>query len=481
VGKAGFLENRILDKESGLTNGELAHQNQPHQPPKCPECASERVWRDGLRYAKTETEQLPIQRFLCRTCGIRFSETTQKRVVEQDVLGQLNGSIDSMNKLTEPLVGNRNPALKKTLNKPSLSSGEDVCSQVESHIPTVGKDLYAFHSNSRNRQVCVSDNEMKNLSQQRARQKQAAGATKKTNIKGKLIEFIWHMKKQGYAESTVKSRAKLVKRLVKLAANLYDPEDVKKVIAEQSWCPGRKSNVCDAYATFLKMIGGSWDKPFYKSIPQLPFIPQESEIDQLIAACSPRMASFLQLLKETGMRPGEGWQLKWTDIDTVTRTLRVTPKKGSNPRIFHISIKLTAMLETSPRDYGDRIFSRAAMHLKHHRDHFRLQRKRVAHKLKNPRILRITFKTFRHWKGTMEYHRTKDILHVKQILGHVNIQNTLRYVTLAKELFKGQLDYISKVSHNVKESCTLVNAGFEYVTGEYSDGGKIFRKPKYLS
>jgi len=210
----------------------------------------------------------------------------------------------------------------------------------------------------------------------------------------------------------------------------------------------------------------------------LPFIPQESEIDQLIAACSSRMGCFLQLLKETGMRPGEAWQLRWADIDSVTKTVRVTPEKGSNPRIFHISAKLAAMLEALTMNYGDRMFSTSNMRLDHHRNHFEQQRKRIAYKLKNPRILRITFKTFRHWKGTMEYHRTKDIVHVQQVLGHKNINNTLIYVTLAEELFRGQQEYVSKVAKNVKEACVLVDAGFEYVTGEYREGGKIFRKPK---
>ena len=81
----------------------------------------------------------------------------------------------------------------------------------------------------------------------------------------------------------------------------------------------------------------------------------------------------------------------------------------------------------------------------------------------------------------MEYHRTKDILHVKQLLGHKNIKNTLRYITLAKELFRDQQEYISKVAHDVKEACELVDVGFEFVTGEYNDGGKIFRKPKYYA
>jgi len=34
------------------------------------------------------------------------------------------------------------------------------------------------------------------------------------------------------------------------------------------------------------------------------------------------------------------------------------------------------------------------------------------------------------------------------------------------------------VAKNVEEAKKLVKVGFEYVTGEYDDGGKIFRKRK---
>jgi hypothetical protein len=39
-----------------------------------------------------------------------------------------------------------------------------------------------------------------------------------------------------------------------------------------------------------------------------------------------------------------------------------------------------------------------------------------------------------------------------------------------------ETDYHVRVASNVKEACELVNAGFQYVTGEYADGGKIFKK-----
>ena len=108
------------------------------------------------------------------------------------------------------------------------------------------------------------------------------------------------------------------------------------------------------------------------------------------------------------------------------------------------------------------------------------QRKRIARKLQNPRILEIHFTTLRHWKGTVEYHRTKDVLYVQKLLGHKSLQSTMVYIDYEKACF-GTPDnekFYSKVATNVGEAAELIEDGWEYVTGEYSDGGKIFRKRK---
>jgi hypothetical protein len=76
----------------------------------------------------------------------------------------------------------------------------------------------------------------------------------------------------------------------------------------------------------------------------------------------------------------------------------------------------------------------------------------------------------------MEYHKTKDILHVMQILGHKNIKNTLLYVQLAEELFRDRQEYTSKVAKTEKDACELIEAGFDYVCD--FDGAKIFKKNK---
>jgi integrase len=363
---------------------------------------------------------------------------------------------------------------EKTVNHISLSRCKNVTSHGSSKITTVEKCLNTFPLYNSNRRVCAEEDEAKNLAKVKPQtEKRAAGATKpdSATVKGKLLEFAWWMKKQGYAKTTIITRVKLLKILVKRGANIFDSESVKEAIANQKWCNKRKVNAADAYTCFLRMHDWTWEPPRYKVARKLPFVPTEKEIDQLIAGCSRKFVPLLQLLKETGVRIGEASQLKWTDIDLENGTIRVTPEKGSNPRMFQVSNKLRAMLTELQRTAtSEKVFARS---VRNQRRIFQRQRKKVAAKLHNPRIEKITFHTFRHFKATMEYHKTKDILHVMRILGHRNINNTLIYTQLVD--FKDE-EYTVKVAHNIEEDKELVEAGFEYVTDR--DNFKIYRKRK---
>jgi integrase/recombinase XerD len=177
----------------------------------------------------------------------------------------------------------------------------------------------------------------------------------------------------------------------------------------------------------------------------------------------------LQLLKETGARAGEAVRIEWTDIDTENSTIRISPEKGSNPRMFKISSKLLATLSNQAKK-SNLIFSCTAQGLGHS---YRRQRRRIALKLGNPRIDQIKLHTFRHWKATMEYHRTKDILYVKQLLGHKKLENTLIYTQLVN--FQDD-EFTCKVAKTVQEAAQLIEAGFDYVTD--IDNCKLFRKRK---
>jgi len=139
--------------------------------------------------------------------------------------------------------------------------------------------------------------------------------------------------------------------------------------------------------------------------------------------------------------------------------------------MFKISEKLIAMMGRLPKD-GSRIFGNNSWRIMF--NNFNAQRKRSAKKLGNPKLLKILFHTFRHWKATMEYHRTKDILYVMKLLGHRNIANTLIYTQLVE--FEEDDKYCTPIAGNIEDARKLVKAGFEYVCNHNET--MLFRKRK---
>jgi len=162
-----------------------------------------------------------------------------------------------------------------------------------------------------------------------------------------------------------------------------------------------------------------------------------------------------------------------TDIDFQQRVARIKPEKGSLPRMLPLSLKAIDMLNNIPKN-SDRIF----LFADDMRSVFYVQRKRIAKKLANPRLLQISFRTFRHWKGTVEYHRTKDIFYVKELLGHKSVQSTQVYIHVERALFLNAPpdDYHVKVAKTQEEITQLLETGFEYVLQK--DGLAFFRRRK---
>ncbi len=74
----------------------------------------------------------------------------------------------------------------------------------------------------------------------------------------------------------------------------------------------------------------------------------------------------------------------------------------------------------------------------------------------------------------MEYHRTKDILHVMRLLGHKSIANTLIYTQLVE--FEDDDKYCTAVADNVEQARPLLETGFEFVCSH--NGQMLFRKRK---
>ena len=243
--------------------------------------------------------------------------------------------------------------------------------------------------------------------------------------------------------------------------NLVEPELVKRFLANSAWSEGGKERVAEDLDRFYKFKGIQWQRPRYEAVDTLPYIPKEADVSELISGLSSPVGTFCLLLKETGCRPCEGWAAEWTHIDMDRNAIVIRAGKKSRSRELRISNTLVGRLNQLSKN-GKYVFHDGSKEpikgLKDFTRSFQKQRKRVCVKCANPKLRLISLRTLRHYKGTIEYHRTRDIVHVQRLLGHRSIQNTLRYVRLVN--FPDEDEFVSRVAKTVKEACELVEAGF---------------------
>lgn len=371
---------------------------------KCPECDSKLLYKDGRRYLGDGSS---LQRYLCRSCGHRFSS-------ERSII--------------------------KTVDDKQGNS-----------------------------QICVSLERSKNLAAATESLTVAGDNTQQT-VKGKLLEFGWQMQKRQLSEQTIKHRLYRLGVLVKKGVDLSNPDSVETLLATEPWTPANKRFFVMAYQAYARAMGIPWTPLKIKCQSKQPFVPLESEVDALISGCGKRTATLLQVLKDTGARIGEVVNLQWTDVDEENRSIRINnPEKGSNSRTVSVSSKAIAMIKAlSKKDAY--IFNR---HPRNLQSVFSRQRNKLSVKLQNPRLRQVHFHTLRHWKATMTYHKTRDILLVKYMLGHKRLENTEVYTHLVD--FQND-DYNCATAKTVAEAKALIEAGFEYVTDMQEL--KLFRKRK---
>jgi len=438
MAKAGTGE-KICSSERAEPDSiiELEHDFSQNQQPKqsqlkCPQCGSTSLYKDGLRYLSDGTG---VQRWLCRNCGYRFTDPNHTASTKQ-----WNNSpfrLNSPSSLFYCCQGNNDPNRRETTARKAAST-----------LATVEKE----------------------------NEKRAAGATETAqaqNVKGKIVELLWQLERNGRKKGTIANYRKNLMKMLRQGVNLFDPEDCKAWLAKSELAANTKRNIATILDKWFEYLGIAWVKPSYQGESETPFIPTEAELDSLISAVGKKMACYLQLMKETGARCGEISNLKWTDIDFEHKTIRVKGEKGSYPRMLPISNKTVEMLKNLSKT-GQHVFSSTNTM----RTCYYLQRKRAARKLGNPRLMQITFHTFRHWKGTMLYHQTKDIYYVKEYLGHKNLQSTQVYIHIERAIFRTMEpgEYHVKVATTKEEITSLLEEGFEYVMEK--DGLAYFRKRK---
>jgi integrase/predicted RNA-binding Zn-ribbon protein involved in translation (DUF1610 family) len=334
--------------------------------PVCPDCGSERFYRDGVRRLADGTEK---QRYICRQCGYRFS--AQPLSISNSNTVGIQICAKSVKNL-DPAVELKYIAGDARLNAETKGLLVRFCQHLE-------KEGYSQY----------------NMYPQQLRSLVAHGAN--------LLD----------PESVKATIAKLT----------YVNRQGETVPFKN----GTKMLCCAAYDAFAKMIGIKWDKPRYKQEEIEVYVPYESELDALINGSRSRiMAAYLQTLKETFADPSEALRIRWKDIDWKHQTIAINyPVKGHRTGTVEVSAKLLSMLSALPKK-SERVFPYTYKSLAH--AYWKL-RKRIAAIQQNPRILAVELRGFRHWGGTMiAYITNGNVLEVMRRLRHKNVDSTMKYI-----------------------------------------------------
>jgi len=297
---------------------------------------------------------------------------------------------------------------------------------------------------------------------------------------GRVLNVLLHLRKLGRREVTLKGIGKKLRYLAK-HCDLGDPEAVKEFIVRAEWSSNYKGNVVEAYNHYVKFHGLAWERPVYQREERRTRIPTLENINKIISHSKSKGALAYSIIRDVGMRPIEVARLKVKDVD-ATGVVYPTTAKGGAGRTLKLPASTLAMWNKYVGDQGlgleDRVFSS-----KKHQEPWKIAellegnwarlRNSVAEKLQQPELKLIRLYDLRHFYATMLYHKTKDILLVKQKLGHRRIENTLIYTHL---VCFAEDEWICKAAETVEEAQGLIEAGFQYVTD--MDGVKLFRKRK---
>jgi len=289
----------------------------------------------------------------------------------------------------------------------------------------------------------------------------------------RIFKTLWEMKKSGYAQSTIETTSQRLKTISKFV-DPDDPEEVRGWIANHECSIGYKCGLVDAYDRYVRFNDLEWSKPKYKREDPIITLPTEERVDRIIQNCKLRHQIEFSLMKECGLRPIEIHKLTLKYLDLENGIISIKTVKGGRSRQEKIKPQTLALLKTyiSKNHLGlnDNLFST----VKNMTKAFQRARDRLAIRYDDPEYKKIRLYDLRHFYGSMLYHQTKDLLYVKEKMGHRSITSTMKYMHLIN--FESD-EFVVKVASTLKEFTELLENGFEYVS-DYEGGLKVLRRRK---
>jgi len=294
-----------------------------------------------------------------------------------------------------------------------------------------------------------------------------------------IINTLLALRGDGITETTLRQINYKLRELAR-NTNIVDPEAVKGYIATaknqttgEPLAEETRNKFAYAYDKYCEKQNIIWSKPFYKVEEKTPLIPTSENVNTIINNASKRYTVIFTILAETGAEGHELEKVTQADIDAEQGLISIRGCKGHASGTYKLKTRTAEMLRIylhkNPQEHP---FPTSEIM----GDVWRQTRRRAATKLCKPELDKIILKSLRNYSGAQLYYKLPDPIAVMRHLRHKKLETTMHYIRGITT--SGEEEFICKAAATPQEATALIEQGFQYVTGEYNDGGKLFRKRK---
>ncbi len=267
-----------------------------------------------------------------------------------------------------------------------------------------------------------------------------------------LEKFIQQLQLKAYSPSTIKTYRNEFMQLLQIlktkAVDSLQVDDIKRYMVYTMKKEGISENTAHSRLNALKfyfeqVLGREkffWEIPRPKKAQQLPRVFSQDEIAAIIKSVKNRKhKTMLMLAYSAGLRVSEVVSLRTYNIESSRMTIFLSAAKGKKDRVVTLSPVLLVMLREYAREYkpakkgylfegaekGSPYSSRS------------LQEVLAAAKKKAGIMRPGSIHSLRHSFATHLVERGTDVTMLQKLLGHNDINTTLRYLhTSNKDLLK---------------------------------------------
>ena len=172
---------------------------------------------------------------------------------------------------------------------------------------------------------------------------------------------------------------------------------------------------------------------------------------RIIDKAAPHLKPIIYTALYTGLRESNILGLKWENIDlnnmTITIKVKDSTKEGGKVHTVPIIPQLVQILHTLPK-CSDYVFTYKGKPIKSIKTSWRNifykrdDRKHFSKELKDPTLPYTNFHTLRHTAATWILKKTNNLRITKEILGHSNINTTLKYAHVLDDEKRKALDSV---------------------------------------